>query len=183
MPRVKSPKPNVKRPKRYLSVLRNANDKTFDGKFDEAVEYYRGMVEEGRDDVPVRGNLEELLAATPGLSFFYKTIRTDAQQTRRWLETLLTFQKATKYKWFQSEEGLREYGELKTTEIVKYIEADDYIGDLSDSIRVMADCEHQLQDLVEAFDSRGIMLSKIVDARNNGNEEVWVDPYRETTNE
>lgn len=99
------------------------------------------------------------------------------------METALVYQKAEKYKWFQSPEGIREYGELKTTEIAKYIEADDVIGDLSDSIRVMADCEHQLQDVVEALDSRGIMLSKIVDTRNNGNEEVWVDPYRETSNE
>ena len=169
----------VRRPKRYLTKLRDNLEKYFD----EAEEYYRSMVEEGREDVPIQGNLEELLASTPGLVLFYKTIRTDAQQVRRWMETALTYQKAEKYKWFQSNEGIREYGELKTTEITKYIEADTTIGDLSDSIRVMADCEHQLQDIVESLDSRGIMLSKIVDTRNNGNEEVWVDPYRETTNE
>jgi len=169
----------VRRPKRFLTLLRDDLEKYFD----IAEAYYRDMVEEGRADVPIQGNLEELLAATPGLVLFYKTIRTDAQQARRWMETALTYQKAEKYKWFQSPDGIREYGELKTTEITKYVEADEIIGDLSDSIRVMADCEHQLQDVVEALDSRGIMLSKIVDTRNNGNEEVWVDPYRETSNE
>jgi hypothetical protein len=156
-------KQSIRRPKRFLTKLRSRSG--LENHFDEAETYYREMV------------------STPGLVLFYKTIRTDAQQVRRWMETALVYQKAEKYKWFQSNEGIREYGELKTTEITKYVEAEEDIGDLSDSIRVMADCEHQLQDIVEALDSRGIMLSKIVDTRNNGNEEVWVDPYRETTNE
>ena len=95
---------NVRRPKRFLTKLRGDLEKYFD----VAEAYYREMVEEGRADVPIQGNLEELLASTPGLVLFYKTIRTDAQQVRRWMETALTYQKAEKYKWFQSNEGIRD---------------------------------------------------------------------------
>jgi len=161
---------------RWLDTVRNDLDK-----LDDAILYYRKAVEDGSKHVPILGSLEDLLAETPGLMDFYQGIRTDAQQLRRWLESFTKHQESIKYKWFHyDEQARREYGELKHTEILKYIDADENIATYHELVRLLADCEHHLEDLISSIQNRSYMLSKIADVRKSGMEEVWVDPYKET---
>lgn len=175
---VKRNRPGLK-VQRFFDTVRDDLEKLPD-----AVEYYHKAVTDGGKHVPIVGRLEDLLAETPGLIYFYQGIRTDAQQLRRWMETVVGYEVGSKYKWFNhEEESKRDYGELKHTEILKYIDADDEISDLKGCVRMLAECEHLLEDLISSLENRSIMLSKIVDVRKAGVQEVWVDPYQETKNE
>lgn len=143
----------------------------------EAVAYYDEVVEDGARHISAHGNLETLVAETPGLAYFYRGVRTDAQQIRRWMDQYIDSEKATKYKWFHSDpESIKLHGKFKTgTEITKYVEADETIQYLQDLSRVMAECEHRLEDLMEGFEERRLMLTRIIDIRRDGLKEVWID--------
>ena len=133
--------------------------------------------------VPV-GKLPQLLAETTGLAYFYNGIHTDALQVRKWLEILLEGTKAERYVWLTTDSNAKvEYGKLTATEVNNHIKADETVQLLSDMIRVIADRQHILEDVREGFTSRSIMLSKIVDVRVAGLEEVWVNGLQETRND
>ena len=142
----------------------------------DAIEYYGDVVEDGAKHLTLKGNLESMVAETPGLAYFYRGVRTDAQQIRRWLETDMTAKKADKFKYFHHDpEAKKKWGVLKPTEITKYVEADEEVQDLADLIREMAEVEHRLEDLMEGFEERRLALSRIVDIRRDNLKEVWID--------
>ena len=145
----------------------------------EALDYYEQAVEDGGKHIRnMRGNLETLMVETPGLAYLYRGIRTDAQQIRRWLEKALEGQKASKYKYFHSDpDSIKLHGKFKTgTEITRYVEADDDIQAMEDIIRAIAEAEHRLDDLMEGFEERRLMLSRVLDIHKEGLKPVWVDP-------
>ncbi len=143
----------------------------------DALEYYDDAVEDGSKHIELRGNLETLMVETPGLAYFYRGIRTDAQQLRRWMEKILDNDKADKYKWFHSDpDSIKQFGKFKTaTEINKYVDADEKIQDLVIVVRELAEAEHRLEDLMEGFEERRITLSRLIEIRKEGLKEVWID--------
>lgn len=150
----------------------------------EAAKYYNAAVEDAEKHIIAIGHLETLVAETPGLAHFYKTIRTDAQQIRRWLEERLEIETQQKYKWLMtSPEAKAEFGELKTTEAGKFAKADEGLASMFDDMRLMAYYEHLLDDVVSGFDNRGYMLNHLVTIYKEKLEAVWVDPTKETKNQ
>lgn len=164
---------------RWFNVVRNDIDK-----FEDAVSYFHKAVEDGIPHLASAGNLQTMLAELPGLVGFYRPILVDAQQIRRWLESSLEQEKSKKYKWFMSSpEAKKEYGALKTTEATNFMKADEELHSIADMVRELANCEHQLEVIPEGLIQKGILLSKIVDLRVAGMEEVWINSAEETNNE
>lgn len=150
----------------------------------EALDYYDKVIQDGAQYIDYKGKLEKLVVETPGLAYFYGGVRTDAQQIRRWLEKFTEAEKAKKFKWFHSDpEAKKKFGDLKVTEISKYVDADEDIEALVDLTRVMAEAEHRLDDLIEAFEWRRLSLSRVIDIRKDNLHEVWVDPGACDTND
>ncbi len=148
-----------------------------------AADYYADAKLDADKHVAPIGTLQQTLEETTGLAYFYNGIHTDALQVRKWLETLLDGTKAEKYVWFTSHtDATVEYGKLTPTEVNNHVKADDYVQLLSDMIRVIANRQHMLEDVREGFVNRSIMLSKIVDMRIAGLQEVFIDGTRETRN-
>ena len=164
---------------RWFDTVRNDTDK-----FEKAVAYFHEAVEDGTPYLAAVGNLQTMLAELPGLAGFYRPILVDAQQLRRWLETSLEQEKAKKYKWFMSDpEAKKEYGALKTTEATNFMKAEEDLHVIADMVREIANCEHQLEVIAEGLNQKGMTLSKIVDLRVAGLEEVWINSAEETKNE
>ena len=169
--------------RRFFSAVREdvavPDDEREGGKpsvWDEALAYYEEAIKSAEPHMTLRGNLETLAVETPGLAYFYRGIRTDAQQIRRWLEKQLEMAKAEKFKWFHSDpDAIKKHGQLKVTEISKYVDADEDIENLVDLVRVMAEVEHRLEDLMEGFEERRLTLARIIDIRKEGLKEVWID--------
>jgi hypothetical protein len=148
-----------------------------------AAKYYADAKTDADKHIIPTGKLQQLLAETTGLAYFYNGIHTDALQTRKWLEILLEGTKAERYVWYTTDKDAKiEYGKLISTEVNNHVKADETVQILSDMIRVIADRQHMLEDVREGFVSRSIMLSKIVDMRVAGLEEVFIDGTRETRN-
>lgn len=165
--------------KRWYDTVRADRDR-----INEAAEYFRAAVEDARQHIIAIGHLETLVAETPGLAFYYKTMHTDAEQIRRWLEERYEIELAQKHKWFMTDpEAKATYGDLKTTEAGKFAKADEELATLSDQIRLMAYYDHLLDDVSLGFQNRAIMLSHLVNIRKEGLQEVWIDPTRETNTE
>ncbi len=165
--------------KRWFDTVRDDTDK-----FEEAVKYFHEAVEDGIPHLSSVGNLQTLLAELPGLVGFYRPILVDAQQLRRWLETSLEQEKAKEYKRLMSDpEAKKEYGALKTTEATNFMKANEELHVIADMVRELANCEHQLEVVSEGLNQKGMALSKIVDLRVAGMEEVWIDSTQETQNE
>lgn len=142
----------------------------------EALDYYKQVVEDGSKHITVRGNLEALTVETPGLAYFYRGVRTDAQQIRRWLEVQLENKKAEKGKYFHSDkEAIKQFGTLKPTEITKYVDSEEEVEDLKDLVRLTAEAEHRLEDLMEGFEERRLTLARVIDIRKENLKEVWID--------
>ena len=149
-----------------------------------AAQYYADAKLDADKHVAPVGTLHHTLEKTSGLAYFYNGIHTDALQVRKWLETLLEGTKAERYVWFTTNNDAKvEYGKMTPTEVNNHIKADETVQLLSDMIRVIADRQHMLEDVREGFVSRSITLSKIVDLRVAGLEEVWVDGLHETRND
>ena len=164
---------------RWFDAVRDNIDK-----FEKAVAYFHEAVVDGTPYLTANGKLETLLAELPGLAGFYRPILVDAQQIRRWLETSLEQEKAKKYKWFMSDpEAKKEYGALKTTEATNFMKAEEDLHVIADMVREIANCEHQLEVIAEGLNQKGMALSKIVDLRVAGLEEVWINSAEETKNE
>ncbi len=150
---------------------------------EDAWPYWRAVVDDAHQHLAFRGNLQTLLQEHPGLAFFYRSILTDAQQTRRWMEMKAEDKEIERYKWLMtSEEAKKEYGALKTTEAAKFAKADEEVLNLKEKVRVLADIEHHLDNVALGFQDRGIMLNRIVDVRKAGHEEVFIDSNLETDN-
>lgn len=148
---------------------------------DEAVDYYERVVEDSHQHLAFRGPLGTLLQEHPGLAFFYRSILTDAQQIRRYLELKADQTETAKYKWLMtSSEAKKQYGDLKTTEAGKFAKAEEEVVDLAAKVRLMANVEHQLDNVALGFQDRGIMLNRIVDVRKEGHHEVFIDSGLET---
>lgn len=158
--------------RRFFSAVRDDVEVIVD-----ALKYYEEVVEDGGKHIlNLKGNLEALQVETPGLAYFYRGVRTDAQQIRRWLEVQLENKKAEKGKYFHSDkEAIKQYGTLKPTEITKYVDSDDEVMDLKDLVRLAAEAEHRLEDLMEGFEERRLTLSRVIDIRKEGLKEVWID--------
>lgn len=153
-------------------------------KVKDAADYYRAALSDATPHIVAIGHLETLLAETPGLAHFYRTISTDASQIRKWLEERYEIELAQKHKWLMnSAEAKAEYGDLKTTEAGKYAKADEGLADLMDDIRLMAYWEHMMDDVVSGFTDRGYMLNHLVTIHKEKLEAVWVDPTKETRND
>jgi predicted transglutaminase-like cysteine proteinase len=149
-----------------------------------AAEYYLSAKLDADGHIIPIGRLQDMLAETTGLAYFYNGIHTDALQTRKWLEILQEGTKSEKYVWYTTNPDAKiEYGKLTATEVNNHIKADDSVQLLADMIRVIANRQHMLEDVRESFVNRSIMLSKIVDMRVAGLEEVWVNGTRETRND
>jgi len=177
-------KEKVKKPIKFKSVRWFNTVRDDIANFEKAVEYFHEAVEDGTPYLAAVGNLQTLLAELPGLVGFYRPILVDAQQIRRWLETSLEQEKAIKYKWFMSDpEAKKEYGALKTTEATNFMKAEEDLHVIADMVREIANCEHHLEVIAEGLNQKGMTLSKIVDLRVAGMEEVWIDSTRETKNE
>lgn len=146
----------------------------------DATDYYQDAVKDAQQHLHVNGELTSLMAETPGLVAFYGAIRTDALQVRKWLEMVFDQRFAERYKWIKTdEEAIEDYGsKLGSTDASNYAKADAIYNLLYDMVRLAANAQHQLEVVMEALDKRGMALSKISDLRNNGIEEVWLDPPR-----
>jgi len=169
----------------YEIVTRGTNwDATRYQKFEEALNYYRIVVENAHQHATAVGNLLLLAQETPGLQTLYGGVHVDASQVRKYLEEALNIQKARKVKWLMNDpEAIRQHGALKVTEAGKWAEADDEIADLTLYVRRFANAENQLGNIMNGFTTRSVMIAKITTIREAGLEEVWVDPTRETLNE
>ncbi len=144
----------------------------------EALTYYDDAVEDGMKHIlHLRGNLDDLLLETPGLAYYYRGIRTDAQQLRRWAEKVLENKKASLYKWFHGDpDAIKKYGKFKTaTEINKFVDAEEDVQYLVILVRDLAEDDHRLEDLMEGFEERRLTLSRLIEIRKEGLKEVWID--------
>lgn len=149
-------------------------------KIDDAIKYFKEVVTTAEPHITAIGKLETLVAETPGLVYFYKGFLTDSGQIRKWLEVVYENEQAEKYKWFQTSSAAKaKYGELKVTDIKKFVDADEDLAEISTLIRIMANVEHQFDDICLGLQSRSIMLSHLVAIRKEGLEEVWIDPNKD----
>lgn len=165
--------------KRYYDIVIRDRSKA-----EEALNYYRIVIENAYQHVTAVGNLSLLAQETPGLQALYGGVHIDSSQIRKYLEEVLNTEKARKIKWFMgSPDAKRQYGEMKITEAKNWTEAEDSICDLNLLVRRFANAENQLGNIMQGFTTRGIMIAKLVSIREAGLEEVWVDPTRETVNE
>jgi len=150
-------------------------------RINEAFDYYRTAAADARQHLEMHGNLETLVAETPGLAFFFRNIHTDAQQIRRWLEEQLEIKTAQKYKWFAtSPEAKDKYGDLKVTEVKNFVKAEDDIIELAEQIRLISYYDHMMDNVCEGFTNRSIMLNHVVNIRVEKLQEVFIDPRKET---
>ena len=148
-----------------------------------AVAYFKTALEDARPHMTAVGPLETMLAETPGLVHFYSGILIDAQQIRRWLEAVRETTFARRYKHYMFDQEIRrKYGELKTTEITKMVQAEDTIGEMDLQIRLIANVENHLLNVNETFTTRNINLSRIVEVRKANLQDVWIDPTKGTEN-
>lgn len=152
------------------------NMKEFSDLILAASEYWDSAVEDAEQHFEIEGKeLNTLIMETPGLAFFYRTLFTDAQQTRIWLDTVHEAHSAERYKWYITDTDAKaEYGKVSTTDAKQFTTAEESVRLLADLIRVVADRQHQLENVVESFVSRGIALSQLKDLRVAGIEETWV---------
>lgn len=150
---------------------------------DAAIDYFKRAVEDARPHMTAVGPLETMLAETPGLAHFYSGIMIDAQQIRRWLEAVRETAFARRYKHYMFDSDVRrKYGELKTTEITKMVQAEDAIGEMDLQIRLIANVENHLLNVNETFTTRNINLSRIVEVRKANLQDVWIDATKGTEN-
>lgn len=160
--------------------LENLNDDKNVLKFTDvilsAVEYWDSAVEDSEQYFQLEDKeLNTLIMETPGLAFFYRTIHTDAQQIRIWLDMVHEGYTAERYKWYITDSDAKaEYGKVSTTDAKQFTSAEDTVRLLSDLIRCVANKQHQLENVVTSFDQRGMSLSQIKDLRVAGIEETWV---------
>jgi len=144
--------------------------------------YYQKAVEDARPHITAEGHLVTNMALIPGYMFFYRNIWTDAQQSRRLVESAYDSEKAAKTKWLLTDpEAKNEYGSLKITEAKTFAEADDGVVVLSECVRILAHAEHVLEDVYLGFSQVSMMLSKISDLSVAGIEEKWIDPVERPT--
>lgn len=175
-PELKTGKFNVVR---WFDAIRADYERVY-----EAASYWQQAVEDGTQYVVPRGNLEELTLQQPGLKFFYGGIHIDVQQARRWWEERLERMEAEKHNYYMFDpEGKQVHGAVKTTEAAKLAKADPEIRKISDIVRLLAYHEHNVERLIKALESIDYVLNNVKELRINKQEEVWVDPTRETRNE
>jgi len=149
----------------------------------QAAEYYDAAVEDGKYYVVPVGNLETLLEQYPGITFYYQSILVDVQQSRRWLEERIARLEATKYNYYMHDSESRDkYGVLKTTEASKLAKGDSEVIAMADSICLLAFHEHNLDNLMQAFEHIKYVLNHVVNIHKENLQEVWVDPTKETVN-
>ena len=146
----------------------------------EAFEYFQKVAKDAEPHLAMIGNLQTLVAETPGLTYFYRAIHTDAQQIRRFLEERLEIDSAVKYKWYTGTEARVTHGDLKVTDINKFVKADPAIAELSMLIKYAAYYDHLLEDICESMANRSIMLSHITTIRKENLQEVFIDPTTAT---
>lgn len=147
----------------------------------KASRYYQKAVEEARQHISAEGELITNMALIPGYMFFNRNIWTDAQQSRRLVESAYDSEKAAKTKWLLTDpEAKNEFGSLKITEAKTFAEADEGVVVLSECVRILAHSEHVLEDVYIGFSQVSMMLSKISDLTVAGIEEKWVDPVERT---
>lgn len=141
-----------------------------------ATEYWDTAVEDAEQHFVLEGKeLNTLIMETPGLAFFYRTLHTDAQQVRIWLDTIYEGYTAERYLWYiTSADAKAEYGKVSTTDAKQFTSAEDEVRIVADLIRCVANKQHQLENVVSTFDQRGMSLSQIKDLRVAGIEETWV---------
>lgn len=149
----------------------------------EAGVYYQQAVEDGRRYAVPLGNLQKLFEQHSGIVYYYNAILVDCQQVRRWLEMRAEIIEAERYRFYMyDEEAHMKYGAVKTTEAAKLAKSDPMVQDYAEMVRYAAYYENHLNVLVEALDNVKYTLNNIRDIRQNGLEEVWVDPTHETQN-
>lgn len=148
----------------------------------KASRYYQEAVEQAKSIITAEGHLISNLALLPGNMFFYRNIWTDAQQSRRLIESAYDSEKASKTKWLLTDpESKNEFGALKITEAKTFAEADAGVVILSECVRILAHSEHVLEDVWLGFNQVSMMLSKISDLTVAGIDEKWVDPVERTS--
>lgn len=143
-----------------------------------AADYYESVALDGEKHVTAFGELNTNAAETPGLVAFYSAIHVDAQQVRKWLELVYDQRFNTTYQWLRSSaEAKQEYGELKTaTDLNNFAKADPVYNKLGDLVRIVANAQHQVEVIVTGLTQRSITLSKLIDMKVAGIDEIWIDP-------
>jgi len=141
-----------------------------------AAEYWGDAVEDAEQHCILEDKeLNTLIMETPGLAFFYRTLYTDAQQVRIWLDTVYEGHTADRYKWYITDPDAKaEYGKVSTTDAKQFTTAEENSRLLADLIRCVANKQHQLENVVLSLDQRGMSLSQIKDLRVAGIEETWI---------
>lgn len=153
-------------------------------KFSFALDYYRAKAKEGSRHTILYGTLGELNLQTPGLVQHYDTIQQDCSSIRKWLEETLKTVEAQKYKYYMTDrEIIKEFGELKSTEISKFVRADNDVIDLYNMVRMIAATEHNLDALTEGLRQRSIILGRLVAIYKEGMEERWIDSTQDFESE
>lgn len=143
-----------------------------------ATEYYASAVEDAQPHLTGFGELTTMVAGTPGLLALYNSVYVDAQQVRLWLEMVHKQRESDRYIYFKSDpQAKADYGEMKTvTDINNFVKADVVLNTIGDVIRMVANSQHQLENVVERLTNRSMSLSKLVDLKVAGIDELWIDP-------
>lgn len=153
-------------------------------KVPEAYEYFKGVVADAEPHTKPIGRLIDITEEVVGLTAFYSGHLKDTQAIRRWLEERQTIVENQTYNWLMhDEEAQALHGTLKTTEAGKMAKVDSKVIELGDYVRLMAYVEHMIEMVYESLMNRQYVIANIINIRKEGFEEVFVNPYRETTNE
>ena len=144
----------------------------------KATEYYASVVEDATPHLTGFGELTTMVAETPGLLGLYNSVYVDAQQVRLWLEMVHDQRESDRYVYFKSDpQAKADYGEMKNvTDIKNFVNADVILNTIGDVIRMVANSQHQLENVVERLTNRSMSLSKLVDMKVAGIDELWIDP-------
>ena len=144
----------------------------------KATEYYAVAVEDANPHLTGFGELTTMVAGTPGLLALYNSVYVDAQQVRLWLEMVHKQREADMYVYFKSDpQAKADYGEMKNvTDINNFVKADVVLNTIGDVIRIVANSQHQLENVVERLTNRSMSLSKLVDMKVAGIDELYIDP-------
>jgi hypothetical protein len=144
----------------------------------KATEYYASVVEDAQPHLTGFGELTTMVAQTPGLLGLYNSVYVDAQQVRLWLEMVHEQRDSDRYVYFKSDpQAKADYGEMKNVADIKnFVKADVVLNTIGDVIRIVANSQHQLENVVERLTNRSMSLSKLVDMKVAGIDELWIDP-------
>lgn len=146
----------------------------------DAIDYYSSVWRRSLSHSIVKGRLEWLMQEQPDTLRTYQDVLTDVSMVYKWLDEKIKYEKARKRRWYLSPEAHGEYGEIKKTDLDMYVQSDNEIHSLIDLQLMVELHKRQIENIVEAIEKRGIMLTNINKLRIAGQHEAFIDATHET---